>query len=99
MDRRAIKKCQQLFQVFLQTGHRTGSLSLPAPLPLLKQLDGCRSMVRLVNELGLLQAVALRSFEFVFQVAQLVRPAALVWHRWPEPGNGVGQAKVAVGRD
>ena len=95
----AIKECQQFLQVGLQTSDGPGSLSLPAAFPLSEQLNCLSPVVGLIEELGLLQAVSLGRFEFVLQVAQLVRPTPLVGHRWPEPANGFAQAGVPIGGD
>ncbi len=76
MALRGIQEGQKFFQVFFETGHGSGCLPLPAALPLTERGDRFGSIGRLVDEFGLVQAGALRGFEFILQVAQLVRPAA-----------------------
>jgi len=67
--------------------------------PLAEATEGFGAMWRLIDEFGLAQAVLLGSFEFVFQVTQRVRPAALVGHPGPEPAQGLDQTGLAVGDD
>src|SRR6185369_6716813 len=82
-----------------QTGHRLGSACLPAAAPLAKTPDGFSAVVGLINELGLFQAGLLRSFEFVLQVAEFVRPTALMGHSRPESSDGLGQTSLSIGGD
>src|SRR5262249_25959419 len=88
---------QEFFEVFGQAGNGLWSARLPTLLPFIKALLSLFAIGGQVNELGLLQAGALRGFEFVFQVAQFVRPAALLGQTGPEPGQGSDQPGLAVG--
>ena len=53
----------------------------------------------MVDKFSFLQASPLGSFEFVLQVAQLVRPAALVGDARPKPLQGLDEPRMAIGGD
>jgi hypothetical protein len=74
-------------------------LSSPAAFPFPEALERGRAVLNLIDEFGFLQAGALRGFEFVFQIAQFVGPAALVGYAGPEAAQGFAQAGMAVGDD
>ena len=80
-----VKESQEFFEILFEAGNGFGRQPLPAALPLTEGGDSLSSVGRLVDEFGLFQTGSLGGFEFVFQVAQLVRPAALVGDARPKP--------------
>jgi len=50
----------------------------------------------LADEFGLVQTSRLRGFEFVLQIAQFVRPTALVRHGRPQPAQGLDQTGLTI---
>src|SRR5262249_9721064 len=75
---RTSKESQEFLNVLRQALDGFGSASLPTLLPFSETLQSFSAVFGLIDKFGLLQAGPLGSFEFVLQVAQLVRPAALV---------------------
>ena len=75
---RTSKEGQEFLNVLGQALDGFGSAGLPTFLPFSETLQRFGAVLSLINKFGLLQARPLGSFEFVLQVAQLVRPAALV---------------------
>ena len=86
---RAVEEGQEFLQIGFQAGDGLGRRGLPAGLPGPEAADRLGAVGGLVDEFGFLQAGALGGFEFVFQVAQFVGPAALVGHRGPDPAQGL----------
>src|SRR5437868_1433350 len=93
---RAIKEGQQFLKILGYAGDRLGRLGLPARLPLAKRFQGRLAVLGLIDELGLLQTGALRGFEFVFQIAQLVSPAALMSQARPQSRQSFNEAWLSV---
>jgi len=91
------KEGQQFFQIPFQAGDSLGCLALPVSFPVTEATDGFGPVLGLIDELGLRQARLLGRFEFIFQVAQLVRPATLMRHGGPEPAQGFDQTGLTIG--
>jgi len=73
-----LEEGEEFLDILGQASDGFGGAGLPALLPLPETFQSFLAVLSLVDEFGFFQTRALRSFEFVFQVTQLVRPAALV---------------------